>query len=282
MLVQHDAPPPKPLSHHWHARWHKAHPEIHSIMTTPLEATRKEAADVHTIKDWFELLRICLANYGIGVRDIWNMDETGFMVGILKKCVVMVPREIKKCYTRNPNNKELITCVECIFAAGEFIPSMIIIKGKKLHYRNFTNAAKEGHDKDTSWCNTKSGYIDSEKSLLWLDHFDRMSRRHQQGVFRLLLLDGHASHINSAFIKSCYDRDIIPFCLPAHSTHILQPLDVAVFQPYKYYHALVTEKGVRAGIYNWGKDDFLASQPWIKQQAFKKRTIISSFKHTGI
>jgi hypothetical protein len=173
-----DAPPPKPLSHHWHARWHKAHLEIHSIMTTPLEATRKEAADVHTIKDWFELLRICLANYGIGVRDIWNIDETGFMVGMLKKCVVMVLREIKKCYTRNPNNKELITCVECISAAGEFIPSMIIIKGKKLHYRNFTNAAKEGHDKDTSWCNTKSGYIDSEKSLLWLNHFDRMSRRH--------------------------------------------------------------------------------------------------------
>jgi hypothetical protein len=88
------------------------------------------------------------------------------MVSILKKCVVIVLREIKKCYTRNPNNKELITYVKCISASGEFIPLMIIIKGKKLYYRNFTNTAKEGHNKDTSWYNTKSGYINSKKSLL--------------------------------------------------------------------------------------------------------------------
>jgi hypothetical protein len=69
---------------------------------------------------------------------------------MLKKCVVIVLREIKKCYTRNPNNKELITCVKCISTAGEFIPSMIIIKGKHLYYRNFKNAAKEGHDRNTS------------------------------------------------------------------------------------------------------------------------------------
>ena len=161
-----------PLSQYWHVCWHKAYPEIHAIMTTPLEATRKEAADVHTMKDQFELLWICLANYGIGARDIWNMDKTGFMVGMLKKCIVMVPREMKKCYTQNPNNKELITCIECISASGEFILSMIIIKGKNLHYCNFTNTTKEGHNKNTSWCNTKSGYIDSEKSLLQLDHFD--------------------------------------------------------------------------------------------------------------
>jgi hypothetical protein len=57
---------------------------------------------------------------------------------------VIVLREIKKCYTRNPNNKELITCVKCISTSREFIPLMIIIKGKKLYYYNFTNTAKEG------------------------------------------------------------------------------------------------------------------------------------------
>jgi hypothetical protein len=32
----------------------------------------------------------------------------------------------------------------------------------------------------------------------------------------------------------------------------------------------------------WGKDDFLAVQPWIKNQAFKKSTIRSAYKHCGI
>jgi hypothetical protein len=69
---------------------------------------------------------------------------------MLKKCVVIVLREIKKCYTQNPNNKELITYVKCISTAREFIPSIIIIKGKHLYYRNFKNAAKEGYNRDTS------------------------------------------------------------------------------------------------------------------------------------
>jgi hypothetical protein len=78
------------------------------------------------------------------------MDKIGFIVGMLKKCVVMVLREMKKCYTRNPSNKELITYVKYISTAREFIPLIIIIKGKNLYYYNFKNTAKEGHDHDTS------------------------------------------------------------------------------------------------------------------------------------
>ena len=124
--------------------------------------------------------------------------------------------------------------------------------------------------------------MDAEKALGWLEHFDQTSRKHQEGAYRMLLLDGHASHTSPEFIQACEDRCIIPFCLPPHSTHLLQPLDVCVFQPYKHYYAIVTERGVRSGVYNWGKDDFLAAQPEIKKLAFKKATIKSAFKHTGI
>ena len=53
-----------------------------------------------------------------------------------------MPREIKKVYTRNPNNKELVTCVESISAIGECIPSYIIVKGETLQRRWFKDAAK--------------------------------------------------------------------------------------------------------------------------------------------
>lgn len=277
-----DAPPPTPLYKGWFARWVKARPLLHEIITTPLNHSRKAAVNPDEIAEWFEKLRVVMEEYGITPRDIQNMDETGFMVGMLKSCTVLVPQDIKKCYVRDPGAREMVTCVECVSAAGEHIPSTIIAKGSTLPRRQFTDAHKQGHDANTKWCTTDSGFINEEKALLQLDHFDELTKRHQQGVYRLLLLDGHASHTRPTFVRKCWDKKIIPFCLLPHSTHLLQPLDVAIFGPYKHYHNQRTEKAVRAGIYNWGKDDFLAAQPGIKKEAFKKSTIMSSYKHTGI
>ena len=46
-------------------------------------------------------------------------------------------------------------------------------------------------------------------------------------------MDGHSSHINLAVSDFCRDHGIILYCFPAHSSHILQPLDISVFGPTK-------------------------------------------------
>ena len=46
---------------------------------------------------------------------------------------------------------------------------------------------------------------------------------------RLLIIDGHSSHISWEFLDYCLTHDIILFCLFPHSTHLLQPLDVGLF-----------------------------------------------------
>ena len=148
------------------------------IVNTPLENIRKEAADATTIKEWFEKLRLCLRTYGIGVRDIWNMDETGFIVGMLQSCKVLVPHEIKKYYTRNPTNREIVTCVEAVSVAGEFILLYIIIKGKHLLKYWLDNMPNQGYYRETCWTTTQSGYINTEKSISWLDYFDKYLRRY--------------------------------------------------------------------------------------------------------
>ena len=42
-------------------------------------------------------------------------------------------------------------------------------------------------------------------------------------------MDGHSSHYNPSTIKTAAAQQIILFCLPPHTTHIAQPLDVASF-----------------------------------------------------
>jgi hypothetical protein len=95
-------------------------------------------------------------------------------------------------------------------------------------------------------------------------------------------MDGHTSHIGPEFIDKCCEFGIIPFCLLPHTTHILQPLDVCVSLPYKHWRQVVMERIVREGAFTFGKDDFLRALLEIKKLAFKKSTIRSGFRATGI
>jgi hypothetical protein len=45
----------------------------------------------------------------------------------------------------------------------------------------------------------------------------------------MLILDGHGSHFIMEFMDYCWDHKIIPFLLPPHLTHLLQPCDVGIF-----------------------------------------------------
>ena len=73
--------------------------------------------------------------------------------------------------------------------------------------------------------------------MKWLAHFKHHSGQRKTGSYQLLLLDGFGSHSPKEFIDYCDLHKIISFCLPPHSSHLLQPLNVVVFQPYKHYHA---------------------------------------------
>lgn len=57
--------------------------------------------------------------------------------------------------------------------------------------------------------------------------------RLRQGRRRLLIMNGHGSHITVGFISFCMDNAIDLLILPPHWSHVLQPLDVGVFSPLK-------------------------------------------------
>ena len=50
----------------------------------------------------------------------------------------------------------------------------------------------------------------------------------------MLHLDGYGFYCTYEFITYCDEKKIISFCLPPHTIHFFQPLDVIVFQPYKH------------------------------------------------
>jgi hypothetical protein len=56
----------------------------------------------------------------------------------------------------------------------------------------------------------------------------------------MLILDGHGSHVDIEFMWECRQHQIHLLYLPAHTSHLLQPLDLAPFSVIKskYRHQI--------------------------------------------
>jgi DDE superfamily endonuclease len=135
----------------------------------------------------------------------------------------------KAVYLSDPDNREMVTSVECISGGGFVIASMIILAGSVLIEKHFDNSI----DDDVLF-DSETGYTNAKLSMEWLRHFDKQTASRQKGKYRMLVFDGHRSYLTDEFTYYCWEHDIIPFRLPAHSTHLLQPLDIGVFQPFKH------------------------------------------------
>ncbi len=132
---------------------------------------------------------------------------------------------------------------------------------------------------------SESGYSDDVLAYKWLFYFDQESKNTQQGPQRLLLFDGHGSYMTYEFVATCEQMKIIPFCLLAYSTHMTQPLDVVVFQPYKHQYCRAVEDTIcllGRGKDNFTKYSFLKALKQIREKAFIKKTIWSAFCRVGV
>jgi hypothetical protein len=100
----------------------------------------------------------------------------------------------------------------------------------------------------------------------------------------MLVMDGYGSHLIIAFINYCYQPNvkISVFLLPTHSTHILQPLDIGVFQSFKHYHQELLKESIWYSGINYKKPDFLASFQRMRNLTFKKSIICSAWRKSSL
>jgi len=55
--------------------------------------------------------------------------------------------------------------------------------------------------------------------------------------WRMLILDDNYSHVTIEFMDYCETNQIALYCLPPHSTHIVQPLEVGLFSPLQHHYS---------------------------------------------
>lgn len=75
-------PEVKKLGLHWLKHFFVCHPDYYCMRHQAIEAVWWEAMDPESIEEWFGWLCVVIERHGIQNVDIWNVDETGFQIGI--------------------------------------------------------------------------------------------------------------------------------------------------------------------------------------------------------
>jgi hypothetical protein len=227
---------------------------------------------------WFKLVEDTIAKYGVTEEDIFNFDETGFQMGVISTSKVITTSDRKgRPRTKQPGNRKWVTAIEAVNARGWAIPPFIIFDGK-LHQTTWYHTGIPSTWRiavsDNGWTNDKLG-------LEWIQHFHE-NTKHCMGKWRLLIFDGHGSHQTSEFREFCLQNCILTLCMPAHTSHILQPLDVSCFGPLKKAYGSQIENKMRLGINHITKEEFLPAFFTAHRQTMTTETISSGFRATGL
>lgn len=220
---------------------------------------------------------------------MYNMDEKGFLIGVLSK--------MKRIFSRRryeeggmkqliqDGNREWITTIATICADGTALSPGLI-------YQATTGLIQDSwlQDFDSNihrcfFASSPSGWTNDELGYQWLVQiFDRETKDKARRAHRLLILDGHGSHINMKFIDFCDSNRILLAIYPPHSTHTLQPLDVYLFRPLSqaYSNELARFMDECQGFSSITKRDFFRLFWHAWGVSFTPGNIFSGFESTGL
>ena len=213
------------LSMNWFYSFLGRWSELKVVKPRSLEVARAKAANVENVSKYFqELEKKTLDKYQLKDKPhlLYNVDEKGLTINHRPLNIVAgietKPQEVTS------GKGHTITLLGCGNAVGHAIPPYFVFPGKRM-----IDGLMDGSSVGAVGTVSESGWSNSTIFLDWLsNHFTKFIPR---GETVLLMLDGHKSHLTLNVIEWAKENDIILQLLPAHTSHLLQPLDVGCFGP---------------------------------------------------
>jgi hypothetical protein len=217
--------------------------------------------------------------YGICDKDVYNFDEAGFIIGKITTQLVVTGSERRgRPKAIQPGNREWVTLIAAINAAGWTIPPFLIFAGQY----HLSAWYEEDIPRDWAIAISDNGWTNNELGVEWLKHFNAHTKTRVVGARRLLVLDGHRSHHSLEFQELCKENNIYTLCMPPHSSHLLQPLDVGCFSPLKRAYSREVEGLIRHHINHITKLEFLPAFKAAFNRSFTLTNISSAFRGAGL
>jgi hypothetical protein len=219
------------------------------------------------------------------------MDEKGFLIGVLGRTRRIFTREAyKKGLLKGAGqdgNREWITLIGSICMDGTTLPPGLIYKADLGDLQDTWLVAFDPKEHNCYFTSSSTGWTNEKLGLSWVkDLFDPATRRKSRfGLeYRLLLVDGHNSHVNMKFLDWCDEQKILVAVYPPHSTHRLQPLDVSLFSPL----GLAYTQELNQWIYRTGGFSRVTKRNFFELfwpsfgRAFTTENVLSGWEKTGL
>lgn len=204
-----------------------------------LEYARKKATtDPFVIHGYFDLLKKTLSELDLEYKPerIWNLDESNLSIDPSRTRLVGEKGKSSSRVT-STSGRDNTTFVLAANAAGRRVPPLIIYKGKNMWDQ--WRAPPENEFPGTAYAASPNGWMETE---LFKNYFLK-TLIPALGEERpaLVVYDGHSTHISVDIVETALAHDITILKIPAHTSHLLQPLDLSVFKSFKNkWDAMVT------------------------------------------
>lgn len=219
---------------------------------------------------------------------MYNWDEKGFLTGMARTLKRIMT---KKMYdsgrikaAKQDGSREFISLLASICADGTALPPALIYKGASGDLQDTWMEDLKISDQ-AFFASSINGWSSNAFGLAYLIQvFDPATRMKAGRGRRLLIVDGHSSHVNMEFIKTCDRLKICLLILPPHSTHRLQPLDVGCFLPLSTCYSTELDKVMEksGGLVAFTKRMFWSAFKPAFDNSFSGKNILSAWKKTGI
>lgn len=214
--------------------------------------------------------------------------EKGYLLGILARTKRLFDRSLfdsgQVRRVLQDGSREFLTLIACICADGTAINPAIIFASDSETLQS--TWVEQINDYCTAFVGaTTSGWSNNNIGLAWLTQvFDRATKSKAGRSYRLLIVDGHGSHLTMDFIDYCDRNKTLLAIFPPHATHTLQPLDVCVFKSLSaaYSAELAAFLSKSQGVLRVAKSDFLSLfwRSW--NSTITPQIITKAFQCTGI
>ncbi|CAK1602061.1 unnamed protein product [Parnassius mnemosyne] len=214
----------------WLQSFLSRHTDITLRTAEATSVARAKGFNRHEVRRFYENLESLIDKYNIDASRCYNMDETGISTTSNKPPRVLSIKGKKQVgIIASAERGQLTTVIGCCNAAGSFLPPFLTFARKKMQPRLL-----DGAPPGTQGTCTPSGWTSGEVFLDWM-HFFVEHVRPSADKKVLLLLDNHESHKYYPALEYASKNSVIILSLAPHTTHKMQPMDVAVYGPLKTY-----------------------------------------------
>ena len=194
-----------------------------------LDVYRAEYCTPEIIENYYNELESILLKYDLKSNPqlVYNIDEKEISTEH-KPPYVICDTKLKPQPVTSP--KMTVTVIGCGNALVTQIPPYFVFPGKRFQHE-FLEGTTPGSNGIVS--QTGSGWSNSKIFMHYLEnHFLKFVQGDSE-QHKLIIYDGHKSHVNPQVAEWAREHKIILFVLPPHYSHVLQPLDVSCFGPFQ-------------------------------------------------